>query len=163
MSQVIGDSGDGNPAVITLQYMPLLVAGAVDTAYTYNLDRQLKLLTRPDNKIVSFAYDDAGRGTALDFGYDAANLLTQAGSLTLMNTPNTGESNSGFGPCLDSNDSTTWRSPLVESSWRRRSKGAAQDRQVRESEIEHVGTGESGACRLTISSILNATQLRSLT
>jgi hypothetical protein len=29
-------------------------------------------------------------------------------------------------------------------------KGSVQDRQVRESEIDHVGTVESSACRLTI-------------
>src|SRR5215471_15458742 len=37
----------------------------------------------------------------------------------------TAESNSEFGRCWDSNDSTTQRSPLAESSWRKRSRRAS--------------------------------------
>src|SRR5580704_1886259 len=36
-----------------------------------------------------------------------------------------GESNSGLGRCWGSNDSTTRRSPLAESNWRKRSRRAS--------------------------------------
>src|SRR5262249_2864205 len=49
------------PVNLASQYTPPLVEGAGDTAYTYNADRQLTLVARPDNKTIGLTYDAVGR------------------------------------------------------------------------------------------------------
>ena len=50
------------PVDLEAQYTPPDVgAGANVTTYSYNLDKQLMTITRPDGQIVSFAYDTGGR------------------------------------------------------------------------------------------------------
>jgi YD repeat-containing protein len=50
------------PVNLTESYSPPAVgAGATQTAYTYNKDRQLTLVTRPDGKTIQLAYDSGGR------------------------------------------------------------------------------------------------------
>src|SRR5262249_51851868 len=47
---------------LTDEYIPPDVgAGTNHTLYTYNLDKQLTLITRPDGKTVGLDYDSAGR------------------------------------------------------------------------------------------------------
>jgi len=66
--------------------------GTGQTTYTYNADRQLTSVTRPDGKIVSLAYDAGGRlgsrtilrGTTL-YAYAA-----QTGKLASINSPDGG-------------------------------------------------------------------------
>jgi YD repeat-containing protein len=50
------------PVDLISEYLPPDVgAGMNHTLYTYNADKQLTLITRPDGKTVSFDYDSAGR------------------------------------------------------------------------------------------------------
>ena len=43
------------------KYTPPSVAGTGSTSFSYNLDKQLTQITRPDGKTVDFSYDTAGR------------------------------------------------------------------------------------------------------
>jgi RHS repeat-associated protein len=43
------------------KYLPPSVSGTGATTYTYNLDRDITKITRPDGKLISFDYDTAGR------------------------------------------------------------------------------------------------------
>ncbi|WP_169247104.1 RHS repeat-associated core domain-containing protein [Candidatus Competibacter phosphatis] len=71
------------PVDLTQQYTPPTVdSGDPSTVYSYNADKQLTQISRPDGQTVSFAYDNAGRlGTlttptgAYAYGYNAAGKL----------------------------------------------------------------------------------------
>ena len=68
------------------EYDPPYVSPAVDTThYTYNLDRQIDLISRPDGQTIDYTYDTAGRLDTItmprgvvDYAYDPAtgNLFT---------------------------------------------------------------------------------------
>ncbi len=58
---------------------PDIGIGTVGTQYTYNLDKQLTLVTRPDGQTISMSYDNGGRintaglpGSQLTYTYNAA-------------------------------------------------------------------------------------------
>lgn len=68
---------------------PDVNAGADETTYTYNPDRQLTLLARPDGRTIGVDYDSAGRLDTLtiargvvDYGYNAT-----TGNLETLNAP----------------------------------------------------------------------------
>ncbi|MDQ6799857.1 MAG: hypothetical protein M3041_03370, partial [Acidobacteriota bacterium] len=80
------------PVDLTQSYTPPAVMNGGATSYSYNRDRQLTLITRPDARNVSLAYDTAGRlGTltiargAYSFGYNAT-----TGNLTSIQAPDGG-------------------------------------------------------------------------
>jgi RHS repeat-associated protein len=81
------------PVDLEGQYAPPNVGpGTGATTYTYNLDRQLTQVTRPDGRTVSFAYDAGGRlssrtiqrGTTT-YAYDA-----QTGNMSTVTAPDGG-------------------------------------------------------------------------
>ncbi len=54
------------PVDLESQYMPPAIGlPTTQTQYTYNLDKQLTRITRPDGQLVNFAYDSGGRLTTL--------------------------------------------------------------------------------------------------
>jgi RHS repeat-associated protein len=61
---------------------PDVGAGSTQTAYTYNLDRQLTRITRPDGQLVELGYDSAGR---------LSSLTTPRGMLSYSYHPTTGQ------------------------------------------------------------------------
>ena len=70
---------------LTEQYTPPNVAGVGNpsTAYSYNADKQLTQVTRPDGQTVSLAYDNAGRlstqttpGGAYSYAYNSVGKLS---------------------------------------------------------------------------------------
>jgi RHS repeat-associated protein len=71
-------------------YTPPTLSGvSTVTNYTYNLDKQLDLITRPDNKTLDYVYDTAGRLSSLviprgttTYGYDAT-----TGQMNSITTP----------------------------------------------------------------------------
>lgn len=75
------------------QYTPPdVAAGTNSTVYTYNLDKQLTRITRPDSRVIDLAYDNAGRLSTLtlpsgqiSYGYDAT-----TGKLTGITAPDGG-------------------------------------------------------------------------
>jgi RHS repeat-associated protein len=101
------------PVDLMQEYLPPMVSGisAPGTAYTYNLDRQLELISRPDSGYVDFVYDTAkarlnsqvlptgqldytydngqlhtitaADGGVLTFGYDGSLLISEAWSGTI--------------------------------------------------------------------------------
>ncbi len=80
------------PVDLTQSYTPPVVTNGGATTYSYNRDRQLTLIARPDSRNVSLAYDTAGRlGTltiargAYTFGYDAT-----TGNLSSIQAPDGG-------------------------------------------------------------------------
>ncbi|MDQ6799856.1 MAG: hypothetical protein M3041_03365 [Acidobacteriota bacterium] len=80
------------PVDLTQSYTPPTVVNGGATSYSYNRDRQLTLIARPDSRNVSLAYDTAGRlGTltiargAYTFGYNAA-----TGNLATIQAPDGG-------------------------------------------------------------------------
>ncbi|HKH45927.1 MAG TPA: hypothetical protein VKM72_14795, partial [Thermoanaerobaculia bacterium] len=59
---------DYTPADLQETYRPPDIGiGGVDTAYTYDRDRKLTSVERPDGKTVTLGYDGAGRLSTLDF------------------------------------------------------------------------------------------------
>jgi YD repeat-containing protein len=81
------------PVDLNAAYIPPDVgAGANQTLYSYNADRQLELSTRPDGHTIDPGYDSAGRLKTLDFsrgqvvyGYDAT-----TGNLSTITAPDGG-------------------------------------------------------------------------
>jgi RHS repeat-associated protein len=70
------------PVDLTDQYTPPAVQNGGATAYRYNKDRELTLITRADAQTIALDYDTAGRvaklstaGTILNYGYDGAGRL----------------------------------------------------------------------------------------
>lgn len=78
----------------TSAYEPPAVAGTGNTLYTYNLDKDLSKITRPDGQTIGFDYDTGGRlqtltlpSGKLGYGYDAttgklAEIKAQDATLT---------------------------------------------------------------------------------
>ena len=71
------------PVDLEASYTPPAVSSGGPTQYTYNRDRQLTAVTRPDGKSISLGYDAAGRlGTltiargAYQYGYDTTGRLS---------------------------------------------------------------------------------------
>lgn len=65
-------------------YTPPSLAGSGITRYSYNKDRQLMLITRPDSSTIGFGYDGAGRLSAIvsalgthSYSYDAVGRLVK--------------------------------------------------------------------------------------
>ena len=46
-------------------YTPPAISGTGATTYTYNLDRDLTTITRPDRETIKYGYDTAGRVTSI--------------------------------------------------------------------------------------------------
>jgi RHS repeat-associated protein len=75
---------------LTAEYVPPDVgAGSNSTVYEYNLDKDLKRITRPDGQLIDFIYGTAGRLTTLNlpngdlgYGYDPT-----TGKLTQITAP----------------------------------------------------------------------------
>ena len=72
------------------KYTPPSVAETGSTEFSYNLDKQLTKITRPDGKRVEFSYDSAGRLSAVEdisYGYDTTTgnikTITDADNETL--------------------------------------------------------------------------------
>src|SRR2546430_2658217 len=59
------------PVDLQGEYTPPGVAGSASTVYTYNLDKELTRITRPDGQILDFAYDSAGRLSGLTISAEA--------------------------------------------------------------------------------------------
>ncbi len=86
-----------------------------DTQYTYNLDRQLTLVTRPDGQTLSLGYDTGGRlqtltipGSTLQYAYNAT-----TGNLSTITAPDGGTlSYTYFGSLLNT---TTWAGTVAGS------------------------------------------------
>jgi RHS repeat-associated protein len=66
-------------------YTPPPVSGGGATTYSFNSDREITKMTRPDGQVINYSYDPSGRiislnspGTTLNFGYDSTsgNLST---------------------------------------------------------------------------------------
>jgi YD repeat-containing protein len=117
------------PVDLTAEYIPPNVgAGSNNTQYSYNLDKQLTNVSRPDGKTVALGYDPAGRlatltvpegvfsyayhatsgnltqitapgGGALSFSYDGSLLYFTRCSFRFLRTVGTWAS-SGFAFCL---------------------------------------------------------------
>jgi RHS repeat-associated protein len=70
-------------------YTPPAVAGTGPTQYAYNLDRQPTTITRPDGLTLAFAYDAAGRPSALTIptGQYAYAYNATTGNLTNITAP----------------------------------------------------------------------------
>jgi RHS repeat-associated protein len=96
------------PVDLTSLYAPPSVAGAGNTVYTYNADRQLALVTRPDNKTVSFAYDNGGRmsNVTIARGVYIYTHDTTTGHLSSTTAPDGGTLAYSYGGALLTN--TTW-------------------------------------------------------
>src|SRR5947208_5031811 len=85
------------------------------TLYTYNLDKQLKLVTRPDGQTLSLGYDTGGRLSSLTlpgnlvtmYAYDAAR-----GTLTSITAPGSTLSYAYDGSLLTG---TTWSGAIAGS------------------------------------------------
>jgi YD repeat-containing protein len=81
------------PVDLTQSYTPPAAVPGGATSYSYNRDRQLTLITRPDARTVSLGYDAAGRlGTltiargSYTFAYDPT-----SGNLSSINAPDGGQ------------------------------------------------------------------------
>jgi RHS repeat-associated protein len=66
------------PVDLPSSYTPPVVAGTGATTYTYNLDRDLTTITRPDGQSINYGYDSAGRlsstttpSETINYSYDA--------------------------------------------------------------------------------------------
>ncbi|HMC23327.1 MAG TPA: hypothetical protein VKL19_15845, partial [Thermoanaerobaculia bacterium] len=102
------------PADLVSTYAPPAVAAGGVTQFSYNRDRQLTLIARPDGKAVSLSYDSAGRlGTltisrgSYGFGYNTA------GQVSGVTTPDGGELAYLYsGPLLIG---VAWKGPVVGS------------------------------------------------
>jgi RHS repeat-associated protein len=107
------------PVDLEQSYTPPAVGGPVVTAYTYNFDRQLTQILRPDGDTVSFAYEPTGgrlatrtitqNGLPLDavtFGYDPT-----TGNLTSL----TSTSGEDLAYTYDGSlvTGTTWSGPVA--------------------------------------------------
>ncbi|MGH7339938.1 MAG: RHS repeat protein, partial [Candidatus Rokuibacteriota bacterium] len=68
---------------------PDLGMGATQTIYTYNADRQLELITRPDGQAIDLGYDAAGRleTVTIPNGLTTAAYHTPTGNLASITTP----------------------------------------------------------------------------
>ena len=74
-------------------YEPPNVGTSVNnTTYAYNLDKQLKLITRPDGKTISYNYDDGGRLDILTIprGQTTYTYDETTGNLRLIKAPDGG-------------------------------------------------------------------------
>src|SRR5215471_15454931 len=81
------------PVNLNDEYIPPDVgAGTNHTLYTYNLDKQLTLITRPDGRTVSFDYDSTGRlhTQTITRGQTTYAYDTTTGNLTMITAPDGG-------------------------------------------------------------------------
>jgi YD repeat-containing protein len=72
-------------------YNPPNIGLSVDTTlYSYNLDKQLTLITRPDGQTVSLDYDSGGRLSAMTLpsGQVSYSYDSTTGKLSTLQTPN---------------------------------------------------------------------------
>ncbi|AZT84803.1 hypothetical protein EHN06_15270 [Marinobacter sp. NP-4(2019)] len=79
-----------NEADLEAGYSPPSPEGAETiTAYSYNLDKQLTRIERPDGKTVRFAYDSGGRLSSLEIpiGIYSYNYQTTTGQLQTLTSP----------------------------------------------------------------------------
>jgi RHS repeat-associated protein len=67
-----------NAVDLPLIYTPPIVSGTGATSYSYNTDRDLTTITRPDSQTITFGYDSAGRlsstatpSETINYSYDA--------------------------------------------------------------------------------------------
>lgn len=103
------------PVDLEEQYTPPVVAGVATavTRYSYNLDKQLTTITRPDGQIVSLAYDGGGRLAALstpagDLGYTYEAATGNLRSLTAPGGIGLSYTYDGFLPLAE-----TWAGPVT--------------------------------------------------
>jgi RHS repeat-associated protein len=80
------------------QYAPPLVGATGNTIYTYNSDRQLTLVTRPDNTTVGLAYDGGGRlnDIAIGRGVYTYSYDSTTGHLLSITAPDHGVLSYGY-------------------------------------------------------------------
>lgn len=73
-------------------YSPPTVPGGGDTVYSYTLDRQIDLITRPDGRTLDYAYDSAGKLTTLDIarGQYSYEYSPTSGQTTSIADPQSG-------------------------------------------------------------------------
>lgn len=97
-----------NEAELEAGYSPPSVNGAdTITAYTYNLDKQLTRIDRPDGAAVTMSYDSGGRLSALDiprgtYGYGYHATTGQLQTLTAPNGDTLSYTYDGFLPLTES-------------------------------------------------------------
>jgi YD repeat-containing protein len=65
------------PANVPERYIPPSIAGTGDTSYTYNRDRQLTRIDRPDGDAITAGYDAAGRLNTVTFDAGAITFTYQ--------------------------------------------------------------------------------------
>jgi YD repeat-containing protein len=80
------------PVDLQGEYTPPRVAGSGSTVYTYNLDKELTRITRPDGQILDFTYDSAGRlsGLTIPSGQLSYAYNAMTGKLTRITAPDGG-------------------------------------------------------------------------
>ncbi|MGH7572373.1 MAG: RHS repeat-associated core domain-containing protein [Gemmatimonadota bacterium] len=103
---------------LTSSYAPPdLGPGAETTTYSYNLDRQLTQIVRPDSLAIEFAYDSGGRASSvttpngsLSYTYDAT-----TGNLSSVAATDALTSDMGFSYDGSFLTGVTWSSPVTGS------------------------------------------------
>ncbi len=101
---------------LTAAYTPPDVgAGATQSSYSYNLERQLTRITRPDNLALDFAHDDAGRLRTLTVpgGQYVYAYNQTTGNLASITAPGGGSLSYGYDGSLLT--STTWAGTITGS------------------------------------------------
>lgn len=103
------------PVDLTSAYQPPNVGGASETRYDYNLDQQVTRVSRPDGKLIDFAYDSAGRLTTLTTprGVESYSYHPSRGLLTAINAPGGVNLAYGYDGSLLTN--VAWRGPISGS------------------------------------------------
>ena len=99
---------------------PPVDVGSSTTSYSYNLDRQLTLITRPDGKTVSFAFDSAGRPSTTTYDAGTVSRIYSTATGQLANVAATDGSTLDFGYDGDLLLSTTWSGTIsgsVSRTW----------------------------------------------
>jgi RHS repeat-associated protein len=97
------------------QYLPPVVSGGGVTTYTYNADRQLTNILRPDSQQVLLNYDSAGRlsSQALPNGSITYGYQPTTGNLTTITAPGNSTLTYSYDGSLLTG--TTWTGPVVGS------------------------------------------------
>ena len=104
------------PVDLTEEYTPPSVgASPISTLYTFNVDRQLTDITRPDGETLSFDYDGAGRLSTLSLsrGQFSYGYSPTTGQLTSLTAPDGGTLTYTYNGALLTQ--TTWAGAVAGS------------------------------------------------
>ena len=122
-SNLISLTPPGRPAHVfaytpvdqTAKYIPPAVAGTGSTLYTYDLDKQLTRISRPDGQVLDFGYDSAGRLSTLTIptGVLSYTYDSTTGKLTTITAPDGGTLGSSYSGALLTQ--TAWTGTIMGS------------------------------------------------